>query len=45
MKLLLDTTYLLPAIGIPVKSVPKDTPIKLSSANPSFKIQTLKESL
>ena len=29
MKLLLDTTYLLPAIGISVKNVPKDAPIKL----------------
>lgn len=29
MKLLLDTTYLLPAIGISVKNIPKDAPIKL----------------
>ena len=29
MKLLLDTTYLLPAIGISVKNLPKDTAIKL----------------
>ena len=29
MKLLLDTTYLLPAIGISVKNLPKDAPIKL----------------
>lgn len=29
MKLLLDTTYLLPAIGISVKSLPKDALIKL----------------
>jgi len=29
LKLLLDTTYLLPAIGISVKNLPKDAPIKL----------------
>ncbi len=29
MRLLLDTTYLLPAIGISVKELPKDVPIKL----------------
>ena len=29
MKLLLDTTYLLPAIGISVKELPKDAPIRL----------------
>lgn len=29
MKLLLDTTYLLPAIGISIKELPKDVPIKL----------------
>jgi PIN domain nuclease of toxin-antitoxin system len=29
LKLLLDTTYLLPAIGISVKGLPKDAPIKL----------------
>lgn len=29
MKLLLDTTYFLPAIGILVKNLPKDAPIKL----------------
>ena len=29
MKLLLDTTYLLPAIGISVKDLPNDTSIKL----------------
>ncbi len=29
MRLLLDTTYLLPAIGISVKDLPKDAPIKL----------------
>ena len=29
MKLLLDTTYLLPAIGISIKELPKDAPIKL----------------
>lgn len=29
MKLLLDTTYLLPAIGISIKDFPNDTPIKL----------------
>jgi predicted nucleic acid-binding protein len=29
MKLLLDTTYLLPAIGIAIKELPHDTPIKL----------------
>ena len=29
MKLLLDTTYLLPAIGISVKNLPKDATIKL----------------
>ena len=29
MRLLLDTTYLLPAIGISVKELPKDAPIKL----------------
>ena len=29
MKLLLDTTYFLPAIGISVKNLPKDAPIKL----------------
>ena len=31
MKLLLDTTYLLPAIGISIKELPGDTPIKLLS--------------
>ena len=31
MKLLLDTTYLLPAIGISIKELPRDTPIKLLS--------------
>jgi PIN domain nuclease of toxin-antitoxin system len=31
MKLLLDPTYLLPAIGISIKELPKDTPIKLLS--------------
>ena len=29
MKLLLDTTYFLPAIGVSVKQLPKDAPIKL----------------
>ena len=29
MKLLLDTAYLLPAIGIQIKSLPKDAPISL----------------
>jgi PIN domain nuclease of toxin-antitoxin system len=29
MKLLLDTTYFLPAIGVSVKELPNDTPIKL----------------
>lgn len=29
MRLLLDTTYLLPAIGISIKELPKDVPIKL----------------
>ena len=29
MRLLLDTTYLLPAIGIAIKGLPKDAPIKL----------------
>lgn len=29
MRLLLDTTYLLPAIGISVKGLPKDAPIRL----------------
>jgi len=29
LRLLLDTTYLLPAIGISVKGLPKDAPIKL----------------
>jgi predicted nucleic acid-binding protein len=29
MKLLLDTTYLLPAIGIAIKELPNDAPIKL----------------
>jgi len=29
LRLLLDTTYLLPAIGISVKELPKDAPIKL----------------
>ena len=29
MKLLIDTTYLLPAIGISVKNLPRDAPIKL----------------
>lgn len=29
MRLLLDTTYLLPAIGISIKGLPKDAPIKL----------------
>jgi len=29
LRLLLDTTYLLPAIGISVKGIPKDAPIRL----------------
>ena len=29
MKLLVDTTYLLPAIGISIKELPRDAPIKL----------------
>ena len=29
MKILLDTTYLLPAIGIAIKELPKDLPLKL----------------
>ncbi len=29
MKLLLDTTYFLPVIGISVKNLPRDTVIKL----------------
>jgi predicted nucleic acid-binding protein len=29
LRLLLDTTYLLPAIGVAVKGIPEDTPIKL----------------
>lgn len=29
MRLLLDTTYLLPAIGISIKDLPKDAPIRL----------------
>jgi len=29
LRLLLDTTYFLPAIGISIKGLPKDTPIKL----------------
>jgi len=29
MKLLLDTTYLLPAIGIAIKELPNDAPLKL----------------
>jgi len=29
LRLLLDTTYLLPAIGVSIKSIPKDAPIKL----------------
>jgi len=29
LRLLLDTTYFLPAIGISIKDLPKDTPIKL----------------
>jgi len=29
LRLLLDTTYLLPAIGISIKELPKDVPIKL----------------
>jgi PIN domain nuclease of toxin-antitoxin system len=29
LKLLLDTTYFLPAIGISIKNLPKDAPIKL----------------
>ncbi len=29
MKLLLDTTYLLPAIGISIKELPRDVPVKL----------------
>jgi predicted nucleic acid-binding protein len=30
LRLLLDTTYLLPAIGISIKGLPKDVPIKLT---------------
>ncbi|MEM2507636.1 MAG: PIN domain-containing protein [Nitrososphaeria archaeon] len=30
MKLLLDTTYFLPAIGIAIKNLPKDAPIQLT---------------
>ena len=33
MKLLLDTTYLLPAIGISVKGIPRDAVLKLLQAN------------
>ena len=29
MRLLLDTTYLLPAIGVSIRGIPEDTPIKL----------------
>jgi len=29
LRLLLDTTYLLPAVGISIKELPKDVPIKL----------------
>ena len=32
MRLLLDTTYLLPALGISVKGLPRDVPIKLAKA-------------
>ena len=31
MRLLLDTTYLLPAIGVSIKGLPEDAPIKLIS--------------
>jgi len=29
LRLLLDTTYLLPAIGVSIRGIPEDTPIKL----------------
>ena len=32
MRLLLDTTYLLPAIGVSIKGLPEDAPIKLISS-------------
>gem|GEM_PF-4593453 len=36
MKLLLDTTYLLPVIGISVKNLPKDAAIKLMRQDTKF---------
>jgi PIN domain nuclease of toxin-antitoxin system len=37
LRLLLDTTYLLPAIGISIKEIPKDVPIKsMQKGNRTF---------
>ena len=41
MKLLLDTTYLLPAIGISVKGLPKDAPIKLIQKGHKISISSI----
>jgi PIN domain nuclease of toxin-antitoxin system len=41
MKLLLDTAYLLPAIGVSVKELPKDAPIKLMSKGHQISISDI----
>jgi PIN domain nuclease of toxin-antitoxin system len=41
MKLLLDTTYFLPAIGISIKELPNDAPIKLLSQGHQISISDI----
>ncbi|MBM3898272.1 MAG: hypothetical protein FJ358_07115 [Thaumarchaeota archaeon] len=41
MKLLLDTTYLLPAIGISIKGLPKDSLIKLKRKGHQISISSI----
>jgi len=41
LKLLLDTTYFLPAIGISIKNLPKDAPIKLVNQNHKISISNI----
>jgi len=41
LKLLIDTTYLLPAIGISVKNLPKDAPIKLTQKGHKISISDI----
>ncbi len=41
MRLLLDTTYLLPAIGIGVKGIPRDAPLKLIESGHNISISEI----